>query len=62
MSNKNTLKGLRVTMKKHPKSLILNGTLKEKLENSPLSEALILYEGKITLFSLFLSNNSNFSL
>ncbi len=50
MSNKNTLKGLRVTMKKHPKSLILNGTLKEKLDDycktfCNNSDPLILYEG-----------------
>ena len=46
MASKNALKGLRVTMKKHPKSLILNGSLKEKLdENIDSTEAITLYEG-----------------
>lgn len=58
MSNKNTLKGLRVTMKKHPKSLILNGSLKEKLDDycktfCNESDPLILYEGNFLSFLQF---------
>lgn len=48
MANKKTLKGLRVTMKKHPDSLKLEGSLKEKLESSlPLDKELVLYEGTL---------------
>lgn len=46
MSEKNTLVGLKVTMKKHPDSLKLEGSLKEILEkNLPLSEPLVIYDG-----------------
>lgn len=46
MAEKNTLTGLRVTMKKHPESLKLEGSLKQKLEESfPLNQALTLYDG-----------------
>ena len=46
MSEKNTLKGLRVTMKKHPTSLKLEEPLKSKLDayNDP-DNPLILYDG-----------------
>lgn len=59
MSNKNTLKGLRVTMKKHPKSLILNGILKDKLDKycetvHSESQPLILYDGNLRVFSSLL--------
>jgi aspartate dehydrogenase len=51
MANKNTLTGLKVTMKKHPDSLKLEGSLKEKLDAAlPLTQELILYKG--LLFSL----------
>ncbi len=47
MSDKNSLKGLKITMKKHPSSLKLEGSLKEMLENShPLQESLVLYDGR----------------
>jgi hypothetical protein len=46
MSEKNTLKSLKITMKKHPDSLKLEGSLKEILQNKlPLKEPLIIYEG-----------------
>ena len=46
MSEKNTLKGLRVTMKKHPTSLKLEEPLKSKLDShtDPVNP-LILYDG-----------------
>ena len=48
MSDKDTLKGLKITMKKHPDSLKLEGSLKELLDSKlPLNEALIVYEGKL---------------
>ena len=48
MANKGSLKGLKVTMKKHPSSLKLEGSLREILEKSvPLEKELILYDGKI---------------
>jgi hypothetical protein len=46
MSEKNTLKDLKITMKKHPDSLKLEGSLKEILQNQlPLNGPLIIYEG-----------------
>ncbi len=46
MSDKNSLKGLKITMKKHPDSLKLEGSLKELLENNKkLNKELTLYEG-----------------
>ena len=46
MSQSNTLTDLKITMKKHPDSLKLEGSLKELLENSlPLNQSLVLYEG-----------------
>ena len=46
MSNKNSLKGLKITMKKHPKSLQLNGSLKDKLnEHTSSTVPIVLYEG-----------------
>lgn len=46
MSERNTLVDLKITMKKHPESLKLEGSLKELLEKSmPLHQALILYNG-----------------
>lgn len=46
MSEKNTLKSLKITMKKHPDSLKLEGSLKEILQNKlPLKEPLKIYEG-----------------
>lgn len=48
MAEQNTLVDLKVTMKKHPDSLKLEGSLKELLEKSlPLTEPLILYNGRI---------------
>lgn len=46
MSERSTLVDLKVTMKKHPDSLKLEGSLKDLLEKSvPLSEPCILYNG-----------------
>ena len=46
MSDKNTLKGLKITMKKHPDSLKLEGSLKSLLESKlPLESSLVIYEG-----------------
>lgn len=46
MSDKNTLKGLKITMKKHPDSLKLEGSLKELLDSKlPLGNPLVVYEG-----------------
>lgn len=46
MAEQNTLVDLKVTMKKHPDSLKLEGSLKELLEKSlPLTEPLVLYNG-----------------
>ena len=56
MSNKNTLKGLKITMKKHPDSLKLEGFLKNFLDSKlPLESSLVIYEGifLILLFSKF---------
>ena len=48
MAEQNTLVDLKVTMKKHPDSLKLEGSLKELLEKSlPLTEPLILYNGMV---------------
>lgn len=47
MANKGSLKGLKVTMKKHPSSLKLSGSLKEFLDQcAPLQKELVLYEGQ----------------
>ncbi len=52
MSDKNSLKGLKITMKKHPSSLKLEGSLKEMLENNhPLQESLILYDGIVNFLA-----------
>ena len=46
MADKNTLKGLHISMKKHPSSLKLEGILKEKLENMKDSDKPnVLYDG-----------------
>lgn len=46
MSDKNTLKGLKITMKKHPDSLKLEGSLKQQLDSKlPLNDELIIYDG-----------------
>jgi aspartate dehydrogenase len=53
MSDKSTLKGLKITMKKHPVSLKLEGSLKNLLDSKlPLETSLVIYEGiyKIQLF------------
>ncbi len=60
MSDRNTLLGLKVTMKKHPDSLKLESPLKEKLEQSlPLNEPLILYEGSVRDICHLAPNNVN---
>ena len=47
MADKNTLLGLHVSMKKHPKSLKLEGELKQKLESSieNMDKETVLYNG-----------------
>lgn len=56
MAVKNTLKGLKITMKKHPSSLKLEDALKQKLEqNQPLDKELVLYDG-------IYENNKNYSI
>ena len=46
MSDKNTLKDLKITMKKHPDSLKLEGSLKQQLDSKlPLNDELIIYDG-----------------
>ena len=46
MAQKQSLKGLKITMKKHPSSLKLEGSLKEMLANAhPLEKELVLYNG-----------------
>ena len=48
MSDRNTLTGLKVTMKKHPDSLKLEGCLNEELEKSRNSnKPTVLYDGKL---------------
>lgn len=60
MADKNSLKGLKVTMKKHPSSLKLEGSLKEMLEkNHPLKEALVLYDGSVRDICPLAPNNVN---
>lgn len=60
MADRNTLKGLKVTMKKHPTSLKLEGSLKEKLENYNDSEnPLVLYEGPVRDLCHLAPNNVN---
>jgi hypothetical protein len=51
MSDRNTLLGLKITMKKHPESLKLEGYLKEKLEKNDI-DYLILYDGIFLYFIL----------
>lgn len=60
MANKGSLKGLKVTMKKHPSSLKLSGSLKEALEKSgPLEKELVLYEGPVRGICSLAPNNCN---
>ena len=60
MSTKNTLKGLKITMKKHPHSLVLNGCLKEKLDTHVFtSEPFTLYEGPVRNLCHLAPNNVN---
>ncbi len=60
MAKKNSLTGLKVTMKKHPDSLKLEGSLKDKLEKSlPLSNELVLYEGPVRGLCHLAPNNVN---
>jgi hypothetical protein len=59
MAENNTLKGLKITMKKHPKSLIINKNLGLKLEGDLMKKLIsyieddnlkgefVVYEGKI---------------
>jgi predicted dinucleotide-utilizing enzyme len=50
MANKGSLQGLKVTMKKHPDSLKVEGSLKVKLDKAlPLTSELVLYEGSFSL-------------
>ncbi len=55
MDERKTLKGLKITMKKHHESLKLEGKLNEKLKQSQSTDNSILYEGKI--FKYILTKN-----
>ena len=60
MAAKNSLTGLKVTMRKHPDSLKVEGELKQKLEKVlPLSEAFTLYEGSVRSLCPLAPNNVN---
>lgn len=60
MSNKNTLKGLKITMKKHPDSLKLEGFLKNFLDSKlPLESSLVIYEGPVRDLAKLAPNNVN---
>jgi aspartate dehydrogenase len=60
MARKNSLSGLKVSMRKHPESLKLEGSLKEKLDRSlPLTSALVLYEGPVRDLCHLAPNNVN---
>jgi hypothetical protein len=45
MDERKTLKSLKITMKKHPESLKLEGKLKDDLNKIAFSDSIILYEG-----------------
>lgn len=54
MSQSNTLTDLKITMKKHPDSLKLEGSLKELLDNNlPLNQSLVLYDGLLRFILIF---------
>ena len=60
MADSGSLKGLKVTMKKHPDSLKLENELKEKLEKSlPLTNELVIYEGPVKNLCHLAPNNVN---
>lgn len=60
MSDKSTLKGLKITMKKHPVSLKLEGSLKNLLDSKlPLETSLVIYEGSVRELSKLAPNNVN---
>lgn len=60
MADAGSLKGLRVTMRKHPDSLKLENELKEKLEKSlPLNDELVVYEGAVKELCRLAPNNVN---
>ena len=60
MADAGSLKGLRVTMRKHPDSLKLENELKEKLEKSlPLNDELVVYEGAVKDLCRLAPNNVN---
>ncbi len=52
MDEKKTLKGLKITMKKHPESLKLEGSLKDLLDGTKFfSDSIILYDGILDFLS-----------
>ena len=60
MADRGTLKGLSVTMKKHPTSLKLESPLKEKLEaNVNADGPVILYQGPVRDLCQMAPNNVN---
>ncbi|RNA08158.1 L-aspartate dehydrogenase [Brachionus plicatilis] len=60
MAAQNTLKGLKITMKKHQTSLKLEGELRTKLENNKIwDSALVLYEGPVRDLCYLAPNNVN---
>ena len=55
MDEKKTLKGLKITMKKHPESLKLEGSLKDLLDGTKFfSDSIILYDGILDFLSSLL--------
>jgi len=63
MAENNTLLGLKITMKKHPKSLKLEGDLKKKLnvyiEDNKLKDEFILFNGSVRELCPLAPNNVN---
>ncbi len=60
MDERKTLKGLKVTMKKHPESLKLEGKLKDFLDTTEYSDSIIIYDGILYLYNLLFRNYTNF--
>ncbi|XP_035691956.1 putative L-aspartate dehydrogenase [Branchiostoma floridae] len=58
MADRGSLKGLKVTMRKHPSSFKLNGSLKEKNDNIG-ADAVVLYDGPVRDLCPLAPNNVN---
>lgn len=59
MADRNTLKALSITMKKHPSSLKLESPLKELIDNHNESNPLIVYQGPVRDICHLAPNNVN---